>query len=158
MEDLRPGLIKSRAKIREHEIEAKKARFDEETRRKFIPLKHLEAERRDEGLSLAISADNKGFAMLAKMGYKQGTAIGRSAQGIVEPISLQIKSGRGGLGRETALRQLQERRDEIRRQKLLKLAANKETISTEEYRKRMTQKANDKQLEADLGYASDITY
>lgn len=152
MEDVRPGLIKSRAKIREHEIQAKKARFDQETRRKCIPLKHLEAERRDEGLNVAIAADNKGFAMLAKMGYKQGDAIGRTAQGIVEPIGIQIKNDRGGLGRETALRQLQERREEIRKQKLLKFAANKETISAEEYRKRMTQKANEKQLEADLGY------
>lgn len=111
----------------------------------------MEAKRRDEGLGEALSSNNKGFAMLAKMGYKQGDAIGKSAQGIIEPITIQIKSDRGGLGREAALRQLQERKTELRRQKLLAHAKNKEVISTDEYRRRMTQKAVEKQLEADLG-------
>lgn len=152
VEDVRPGLIKNRAKIRENEIEAKKARFDDEHRQKFKPLKHLEAERRNEGLGVAIASDNKGFAMLAKMGYKQGDAIGKSAQGVVEPIGIQIKSDRGGLGRDAALRQLNERRAEIRRKKLLSHARGKDTVSTDEFRRRMTQKAGERQLESDLGY------
>lgn len=151
VEDVRPGLTKNRAKLREHEIQAKKARFDEETRHKYKPLKHLEAERRDEGLSAAISSDNKGFAMMAKMGYKQGDAIGKTSQGIVVPIGIQIKSDRGGLGREAALQQLKQRRDEIRREKLLAYASKKDVITTEEYRRRMTQKAGERQVEADLG-------
>lgn len=124
--------------------------MDDETRHKFKPLKHLEAERRDEGLGAAITSDNKGFAMMAKMGYKQGDAIGKSTQGIIEPIGIQIKSDRGGLGREAALQQLKERRAEIRRQKLANASKTAE-VSVEEFRKRMTQKAGERQLEADLG-------
>lgn len=87
--------------------------------------------------------------MMAKMGYKQGDAIGKSTQGIIEPIGIQIKNDRGGLGREAALQQLKERRAEIRRQKQ---SANKTAeVSVEEFRKRMTQKAGERQLEADLG-------
>lgn len=137
--------------MRENEIEAKKTRYDDDQRQKFKPLKHLEAERRDEGLSAAIPSNNKGFAMLAKMGYKQGDAIGRTNQGIVEPIGIQIKSDRGGLGRDAALKQLNERRADIRRKRLLEQSRNKTEVSTEEFRRRMTQKANERQLESDLG-------
>lgn len=137
--------------MRENEIEAKKARYDDDQRQKLKPLKHLEAERRDEGLSAAIPSNNKGFAMLAKMGYKQGDAIGRTNQGIVEPIGIQIKSDRGGLGRDAALKQLNERRADIRRKRLLEQSRNKTEVSTEEFRRRMTQKANERQLESDLG-------
>lgn len=114
-------------------------------------MKQVEAERRDEGLDTAISTSNKGFAMLAKMGYKQGDAIGRSNKGIVEPIGIQIKSDRGGLGRDAALQQLKERRAEIRRKKLLEHSQRREDVSTDEFRRRMTQKAGERQMEADLG-------
>lgn len=137
--------------MRENDLEAKRARYDDDQRTKFKPLKHLEAERRDEGLSAAIPSNNKGFAMLAKMGYKQGDAIGRTNQGIVEPIGIQIKSDRGGLGRDAALKQLNERRADIRRKRLLEQSRNKTEVSTEEFRRRMTQKANERQLESDLG-------
>lgn len=151
VQDIRPGLIRNRAKIRENEIGAKKTRFDEEHRHKFKPLKHLEAERRNEGLGAAITADNKGFTMLAKMGYKQGDAIGKTAKGIVEPIGIQLKSDRGGLGRDAALQQLKERRAEIRRNKLLEHSLRKDEVSTEEFRRRMTQRAGERLLESDLG-------
>ena len=136
--------------MRENEFQAKKARFDEKTRQKYKPLKALEAERREEGLGEAISSSNKGFAMLAKMGYKKGEAIGKSSQGIVVPIGIQIKTDRGGLGREAALKQLAERRSELKKQKLAKRLGTAE-VSTEEFRRRMTQKATERQIEADLG-------
>lgn len=157
--EVRPGLVHSRKRQLEVETQAKKARYDEQTRQKFKSTKQLEEEQRANGLSQAISADNKGFAMLAKMGYKQGDAIGKSPgdggtsskRGIIEPIGIQIKADRGGLGREAALKQLHERRTEIRRQRLLDFRAKGETITTEEFRRRQTQKAEEKQLESNLG-------
>lgn len=108
---------------------------------------------RDQGLGTAISGDNKGFAMMARMGYKAGQSIGKaSAQGIVEPIGIQVKSDRGGLGREEALRQLQERRLEVvRKRKMGQLAGGRKVVSVEDFRRRLTQQANERQLAADLG-------
>ena len=36
--------------------------------------------------------------MLAKMGYKAGDSLGKSNSGIVEPIPVEVKIDRGGLG------------------------------------------------------------
>ena len=39
--------------------------------------KVLEAEKRESGLNQALGAENKGFSLLSKMGYKPGMAIGK---------------------------------------------------------------------------------
>ncbi len=44
------------------------------------PVKVLEAEKRDAGLSKTISSDNKGFAMLQKMGFKPGMTLGKKGK------------------------------------------------------------------------------
>lgn len=144
------SLIKNRAVQRELEVQSKKRRIDEDHRAKGRSRAQLEEERRVEGMSASISSENKGFAMLAKMGYKSGQSIGKlSSNGIVEPIAIQVKTDRGGLGREAALKQLQEKRLEIRAKQLQRLTA--EPITTEEFRKRMTQQVKERQIEADLG-------
>lgn len=150
MKQAPPSLIKNRAIQRELEVQSKKRRIDEEHRAKGRSHAQLEEERRVEGMSASISSENKGFAMLAKMGYKSGQPIGKlSSKGIVEPIAIQVKTDRGGLGREAALKQLQEKRLEIRAKQLQRLSA--EPITTEEFRKRMTQQVKERQIEADLG-------
>ena len=45
-----------------------------------------------------IEKTNKGFKMLAKMGYQEGKGLGKTCQGITEPVNVQEKSDRGGLG------------------------------------------------------------
>lgn len=145
--DIRPGLVKNRAKQREIEVAAKKARIDEEHRKKVTPNAR---ERLEEGLSNAISSDNKGFALLAKMGYKQGQSLGKTSDGILEPIAISVKSNRAGLGREAALRDLEEKKIAIRRKRLLEKSKGAE-ISTEEFRRRMTQKAEERSMELALG-------
>merc|ERR1719228_2974918 len=70
-------------------------------------IKEIEEDKREEGLAQSIAQpSNKGFAMLAKMGYKAGSGLGKDNTGRVEPIAVTVKADRGGLGRETALRQL----------------------------------------------------
>ncbi|KAM0747076.1 hypothetical protein T439DRAFT_272741, partial [Meredithblackwellia eburnea MCA 4105] len=44
-----------------------------------------------------IGSDNVGFALLQKMGWKEGDQIGMSG-GISEPIAARIKTNRSGLG------------------------------------------------------------
>lgn len=147
--DVRPGLVDSHKIARKIKMEEKKDKLETEQRHKQKPVKQLEAERREEGLSVAISSENKGFAMLAKMGYKQGDSIGRSSTGIVEPIPIQVKSGRGGLGREAAIKQLEQYREKLRK---VKSEQKNETsvLSIDQFRQRMAEKNSGKQMEADL--------
>lgn len=86
--------------------------------------------------------------MLAKMGYKEGESLGKSNEGIVEPIPIEVKTDRKGFGREAALRQLQEYRANLRKRK--ENQHNGTEISTEEFRKRMVQRSQTKQIEGDL--------
>ena len=60
---------------------------------------NLEVEKRHEGLQKSIDSSNKGFAMLAKMGYKAGESLGKSNSGRIEPIPIEVKKDRGGRGR-----------------------------------------------------------
>merc|ERR550519_296651 len=77
-------------------------------------IKEIEVEKRDEGMAKSIAEPtNKGFAMMAKMGYKSGDSLGNDNTGRVEPIEVKVKVDRGGFGRETALRQLAEQKCRI---------------------------------------------
>ncbi|XP_063696579.1 G patch domain-containing protein 11 [Culicoides brevitarsis] len=143
--DIRPGLIHNHSRKREHELAVKKARLDEEQKKKQQPALRLQ-----EGLSTSLSSSNKGFAMLQKMGYKEGQALGKSETGIKEPIGLQIKNDRGGLGREAAIKEIQE----FRAQAALKRATKSEDqITPEEYRRQMALKSQTKQIDFDLAKA-----
>lgn len=141
----RPGLVKNRTMQRAHEVEAKKAKLDEETRQRYKPLKIAEKERRDKGLSEAVSTNSKGFAMLTRMGYKEGESIGKSSSGIVEPLGITVKANRHGLGRESALEELRVKRIELKKEKMKLNNGETKEISTEEFRKRFSQK-NDMRL------------
>ncbi|THV05960.1 hypothetical protein K435DRAFT_645950, partial [Dendrothele bispora CBS 962.96] len=46
-----------------------------------------------------IKPTNKGFAMLAKLGWTEGTSLGLSADGRVDPVPFQMKSDSTGLGK-----------------------------------------------------------
>lgn len=155
--DVRPGLVHDHKIARRFKVEEEQKRAEEEQKYRHKPVKQLEAERREEGLNSAITSDNKGFSMLAKMGYKQGDAIGRnSSSGITEPIQIQVKTNRAGLGREQALKQLQEYKENLRRTKAQQNAESVNQPSISQFRQRMAQRTNDKQLEADLRYDFDV--
>lgn len=47
---------------------------------KNIGIRELEEQRRQEGLEKAIDSNNKGFALLQKMGYKPGLGIGKNSE------------------------------------------------------------------------------
>ncbi|KAI8911297.1 hypothetical protein DFJ77DRAFT_512305 [Powellomyces hirtus] len=64
-------------------------------------LKEKEKETREKGLATSIGGDNKGFQMLAKMGYKQGMGIGKPENGDdrrQDPIEIVMREGKKGLG------------------------------------------------------------
>ncbi|CAO3614452.1 unnamed protein product [Cunninghamella echinulata] len=56
--------------------------------------------------------------MLMKMGYKQGSTLGNSQQGIQEPISVEVKKDRIGLGLQSMMKRKRENEDEEARKKL----------------------------------------
>ena len=61
----------------------------------------VEAEKlRQAALATAIPNENKGAKMMAKLGYKPGTALGVAANAgtRLEPIGVEIKEGREGIG------------------------------------------------------------
>ena len=74
LEDTGPGLAFGAA-AREYKKEAN--RKQKETENRVKPLKQRESERREKALSNAIDSSNKGFALLQKMGYKEGKGLGK---------------------------------------------------------------------------------
>lgn len=62
-----------------------------------------EATKRDEALSRStLDPASKGFKMMAKLGYKPGSALGRTdgsaGVALLEPVAVEMKEGRSGIG------------------------------------------------------------
>lgn len=118
--------------------------MDEDNKKKNQPALRLQ-----EGLNTSLSSSNKGFAMLQKMGYKEGQALGKSESGIVVPINIQVKNDRCGLGRDAAIKEIQEYRAQARLKRLNK-GDEVEQITPEQYRRQMALKSQTKQIDFDL--------
>lgn len=58
--------------------EEKQKEANQKSRQKSI--KEQEQEQRDTALNIALGNENKGFAMLQKMGYKSGQPLGKSGE------------------------------------------------------------------------------
>lgn len=100
------------------------------------PRAQLEQEEREKGLQTSVDESNKGMKMLMKMGFKKGMALGQG--GIVEPIKVDLKAGRSGIGMESELRKRAREEEEEEARKRV-------DIDPENYRLIMAQKAKDQQ-------------
>ncbi|XP_014806215.1 PREDICTED: G patch domain-containing protein 11 isoform X3 [Calidris pugnax] len=146
-QDVRPGLPMVRRVKEAIQKEEKQKEANEKNRQKSI--KEEEKERRDLVLKSALGNENKGFALLQKMGYKSGQALGKSGEGIVEPIPLNIKTGRSGLGHEELKKRKAEEKLENYRQKLhMKKQANEQ--AADQFRIRFKNKQEERKMEGDL--------
>lgn len=148
IEDVKPSLIKNNSVKRANENESNKKKLIEEARLRNRPMHVIQKEKLKEGLNKAISSDNKGFAMLQKMGFKAGTSLGKSgtSEAIKEPIKIVMKADqRSGLGVETAAR-------EMRDEQLInfKRKIQESDMSAEDYRKKMREQSDTKQVDKDL--------
>eukprot|EP00249_Psilotum_nudum_P020356 c27666_g1_i1 orf=75-917(+) len=76
----------------------------------------VEDEHRSEGMSSSIPCTNIGFRMLQQMGYTPGNALGKHGQGCLEPVNVEIKRSRTGLGRDGV-----ERAEKVLREKAKRL-------------------------------------
>ena len=81
--DTRPGLVPKHV-ARRNELQKKEKLANEKNKQK--PKAVIEKEKRDEGLGAALTSDNKGFNLLAKMGYKPGMALGKSGVYLVSDM------------------------------------------------------------------------
>ena len=55
----------------------------------------------------SIKRSNKGFKMLAKMGWSEGGGLGKGEQGRVEPVLAEVRAERAGLGVDSATTSVQ---------------------------------------------------
>lgn len=55
------------------------------------------------------SRSNIGFKMLSKMGFKEGSGIGKDEKGVATPVAIHVRAGaRAGLGKEEEVHRLAE--------------------------------------------------
>lgn len=134
-----PSLIYRHADKRELELMKKKAEIEARLREKKA-TKNIEEEKREEGLSSAIGSSNKGFEMLMKMGYKPGQGIGKTESGMKEPIGVEVKADRHGLGKAMKKK---ETKNKAVTDKL-------NNTNMKDFRERIAQKKTEQMLKADL--------
>ncbi|GAA5798792.1 hypothetical protein HPULCUR_004198 [Helicostylum pulchrum] len=111
------------------------------------PRAQLEEEEREKGLQTSVDESNKGMKMLMKMGFKKGMSLGQG--GIVEPIKVDLKAGRMGIGMESQLKKRAREEEEEE-------ARKKVGLDPEDYRVLMAQKAKDHQYTKYINAAVSI--
>ena len=148
--DVTPGLLKTKNQKREHEVLKYQEQLkDDALRSKRLKKsqKLMEKEAREEGLATAIDQSNKGFAMMAKMGYAPGTSLGKDNTGRVEPIPVLVKEGRAGFGRDETMRKLAIEKCRIIEQKTAQMVSD---FDPGAFRAQMREKHMARRLESDL--------
>uniref|UniRef100_A0A914Z1Z9 G patch domain-containing protein 11 n=1 Tax=Panagrolaimus superbus TaxID=310955 RepID=A0A914Z1Z9_9BILA len=148
LQDVRPGVSKNRHHRRELDLYSRaEASHD---RMKAQPTRaELEKRKRDEALAKPIGEESKGFALLAKMGYKPGMSLGKQPEARIEPLELQFKADRGGLGHAAEEEGFTKERIEMH-MKEMKEKADQQHILLEEYRKRKRTNVDVRQVIGDI--------
>uniref|UniRef100_A0A131Z4W1 G patch domain-containing protein 11 n=1 Tax=Rhipicephalus appendiculatus TaxID=34631 RepID=A0A131Z4W1_RHIAP len=151
-EDLRPGLVHSRATKRRFEAEKKHKESNKMSRTKST--KQLMEDTRTEALSKPLGEENKGFNLLKMMGFKPGMGLGKAAtagSSLKEPIPIVVRANRGGLGQESEARERIEAR--------LKTTSEAEcNRMAEEFRNAKRSKVLLQQIEGDLRKSQRACY
>ncbi|XP_022599593.1 G patch domain-containing protein 11 isoform X1 [Seriola dumerili] len=147
IQDVKPGVSMVRrvkaAMKRETQAKEKNIKNRQKT------YKEQETESREAALQSSISNENKGFALLQKMGYKAGQGLGKKGAGRVDPIPLNIKTDRGGIGMEEVKKRKAEEELEHYRQKV-RVKQQNETQSLEDFRSRVRTEREERKIEGDL--------
>ncbi|CRL00233.1 CLUMA_CG013506, isoform A [Clunio marinus] len=71
-----------------------------EKRRVKVGSSHHGLKTEQASVNKSISSENKGFKLLSKMGWSEGKSIGKSQEGIKEPVEVKTQQGTSGLGCE----------------------------------------------------------
>ncbi|XP_076018419.1 G patch domain-containing protein 11 [Genypterus blacodes] len=147
MKDVKPGVTMARRVKEAMRKEEKQKETNVKNRQKTY--KEQEKESREAALQSSITNQNKGFALLQKMGYKAGQGLGKKGAGRVDPIPLSIKTDRGGIGMEEVKKRKAEEELENYRQKARRKQQH-ETKSLEDFRVRLRTEKEGQKIEGDL--------
>uniref|UniRef100_A0A8D3ADV4 G patch domain-containing protein 11 n=2 Tax=Scophthalmus maximus TaxID=52904 RepID=A0A8D3ADV4_SCOMX len=147
IQDVKPGVSMVRRVKEAMKKETQHVEKNIKNRQKTY--KEQEKESREVALQSSISNENKGFALLQKMGYKAGQGLGRQGAGRVDPIPLNIKTDRGGIGMEEVKKRKAEEELEHYRQKVRAKQQN-ETRTLEDFRSRVRTEREERKIEGDL--------
>jgi len=98
----------------------------------------------------AAASKNKGLAMMAKMGFKPGVALGRkdNVDARTEPVGIMMKEDRGGIGLDSERKR--KFREEVERE------GKRVKAEEGEYRERVRKEREDVRLEGMLGAAMRV--
>jgi hypothetical protein len=117
-----------------------------------------EAARRDEALATStLNPTNKGFQMMAKLGFKPGESLGKrtsdtdtdsDSRARAEPLNLTFKENRGGIGLDT------EKKRKIREE--AEEASKKIKHEEGTYRDRVREERETKKIEAQVRAAQKV--
>ena len=129
-------------------FELMKKKTEIETKLKQSSVKYIEEEKREAGLSSAITSTNKGFEMLMKMGYKPGQGIGKTESGMTEPIGVEVKLNRHGLGKGVKKKDIKNKNSSV--------SNNLDNKVMTDFRGRIAQKRAEQLLIADLHKSQKI--
>ncbi|MEQ2232303.1 G patch domain-containing protein 11 [Ilyodon furcidens] len=147
IQDVKPGVSMVRRAKEAIKKEEKQKEKNIQNRQKSY--KEQEKESREAALQSSISNENKGFALLQKMGYKAGQGLGKKGAGRVDPIPLTIKADRGGIGLEEVKKRKAEEELHHYRQKVRAKQQN-EAKSLEDFRSRVRTEREERKIEGDL--------
>ncbi|KAI4125088.1 MAG: hypothetical protein LQ338_004475 [Usnochroma carphineum] len=99
--------------------------------------------KRDEALNAALPTTSKGFQMMAKLGFKAGSALGKEGNehARTEPLGVVVKEGRAGVGMEG------ERKRKFREEVGKEDGGNKKRETEGEFRERQGREREEKRKE-----------
>lgn len=86
--------------------------------------------------------------MLRKMGYNPGKGLGKTQEGRVEPVSVEVKADRAGLGREAAVKEILQRKMTMLQRRI---TGQNDSSSLNDFRNRKKDEALQRLVHADLG-------
>jgi hypothetical protein len=103
---------------------------------------------REAALATSLDTSNKGFKMMAKLGYQPGTTLGKTEDARIEPIAVVIKENRGGIGHDA------EKKRKIREE--YEEAAKRVKVEEVGYRERVRLEREEKRHAAQLVAAQKV--
>jgi hypothetical protein len=118
-----------------------------------------EAAKRDQALATStLDPSSRGFKMMAKLGYKPGSALGKQGEangggggGLLEPVGVEMREGRGGIGADA------EKKRKVREEIEARVEGEKRVKAEEgEFRQRQMEEREARRQEGQVGGAQRV--
>uniref|UniRef100_A0A915P8T7 G-patch domain-containing protein n=1 Tax=Meloidogyne floridensis TaxID=298350 RepID=A0A915P8T7_9BILA len=146
MNDVKPGVNSSRIAQRSLKIHANRLAAEErQQNEKPKNREQMEKNRREEGISKPIGSYKPGMSL----GIKRE---GSQTEGIKEPISIQVKANRSGVGHEEEQNEKQRQVCEAHMERMMKRARMEESLAVD-FRNKKRMHALQKQIISDIQQA-----